>query len=129
MGAVLKLAVDLISVDCGVCSGTYAINARHHQWCQENGKSWHCPYCNTGWGYEGRGENARLKKELEQERACKQAALERANVSEQNLAQALRARRRLDKRLAAGVCPCCSRTFKQLAAHMTRKHPDYEEKK
>ncbi len=32
---------------------------------------------------------------------------------------------KLRKRVAAGVCPCCGRTFKQLSAHMTQKHPEY----
>jgi hypothetical protein len=30
------------------------------------------------------------------------------------------------KRLKAGVCPCCGRTFKQLARHMQCKHPDFK---
>lgn len=30
----------------------------------------------------------------------------------------------LSDRAHAGVCPCCNRTFKQLAAHMKTKHPD-----
>jgi hypothetical protein len=34
---------------------------------------------------------------------------------------------RQKKRVAAGVCPCCHRTFKQLARHMRSKHPDYVE--
>ena len=32
------------------------------------------------------------------------------------------------KRSVAGACPCCNRTFQQLARHMKSKHPDYEEK-
>jgi hypothetical protein len=27
--------------------------------------------------------------------------------------------------VAAGVCPCCKRTVKQLAAHMKEKHPEF----
>ena len=34
---------------------------------------------------------------------------------------------RTKKRVAAGVCPCCHRTFQQLARHMKNKHPDYIE--
>jgi hypothetical protein len=30
------------------------------------------------------------------------------------------------KRAKAGVCPCCHRTFKQLSAHMSNKHPDFD---
>ena len=32
-------------------------------------------------------------------------------------------------RVAASVCPCCKKTFKQLAAHMKNKHPNYAEAK
>lgn len=32
---------------------------------------------------------------------------------------------RAKKRSAAGVCPCCHRTFKQLRKHMNVKHPEY----
>lgn len=28
-------------------------------------------------------------------------------------------------RVGAGVCPCCKRTFQQLARHMKCKHPKY----
>lgn len=31
------------------------------------------------------------------------------------------------KRVSNGVCPCCNRTFKQLARHMENKHPEYKE--
>ena len=34
---------------------------------------------------------------------------------------------RIKKRVANGVCPCCNRTFKDLAAHMSTQHPDYIE--
>lgn len=30
------------------------------------------------------------------------------------------------KRIAAGVCPCCNRQFKNLARHMNGQHPGYE---
>ena len=125
MNTALQLPVTLTSVDCGVCGGVYAILERHRAWCRQNGKAWHCPYCQTGWGFAGNGEVDRLRKELEQERERKAAALSRANEAEKNLASAVRKHSRLQSRVAAGTCPCCQRTFKQLAAHMMRKHPDY----
>lgn len=36
---------------------------------------------------------------------------------------------KLKNRASAGVCPCCNRTFKQLAAHMTDKHPGFSTSK
>lgn len=35
-------------------------------------------------------------------------------------------RKVLIERVHNGVCPCCNRTFKQLARHMSIKHPDYK---
>lgn len=32
---------------------------------------------------------------------------------------------KLKKRAAAGVCPCCNRTFQDLARHMAGKHPEF----
>lgn len=34
---------------------------------------------------------------------------------------------RVRKRIAAGVCPCCNRTFQNVARHMAGQHPDYAE--
>jgi len=33
---------------------------------------------------------------------------------------------KLKKRAKAGVCPCCNRTFSDMAAHMKTKHPDMD---
>lgn len=32
---------------------------------------------------------------------------------------------KLKKRIANGVCPCCKRSFCNLAAHMKTQHPEY----
>ena len=34
---------------------------------------------------------------------------------------------RLKNRAAAGVCPCCNRTFQNLATHMQKQHPKFRE--
>lgn len=128
MGAVLQLAVQLAEINCGQCGGVYAITEtfRNSKW--QKGGGWHCPYCQVSWGYFKDNENARLKRDLEDEKKRKDAALARANETERNLAQALRREKLIKHRVAAGTCPCCKRTFKQLAAHMNRKHPDYDTK-
>ena len=35
------------------------------------------------------------------------------------------AKTRIKNRIAAGVCPCCNRTFQNLAKHMAGQHPDF----
>lgn len=136
MGQVLQIAVTLHEESCGECGGVYAINNVFRDQCYKKGASWTCPYCKCGWGFSGNSENSKLKRsleekerELEAERARKQAALNRANEAETNLAAATRREQLHKKRVAAGTCPCCQRTFKQLAAHMARKHPDYSKEK
>lgn len=32
---------------------------------------------------------------------------------------------KIKRRVQHGVCPCCNRTFADLAAHMANKHPDF----
>ena len=39
-------------------------------------------------------------------------------------AKAISAKRRIEKRIHAGVCPCCNRSFPNLQRHMAAKHPD-----
>lgn len=118
MGQALQLAVTLTSIDCGCCGGTYAINERYRAKQAEEGGSWHCPYCQVSWGYAG-GENARLRKEVAAEKARHQETLSRLNQAE---AEKARVERKL-KRVGRGVCPCCNRTFPNLARHMATKHP------
>lgn len=36
---------------------------------------------------------------------------------------------RIKNRIANGVCPCCQRTFKNLARHMKGQHPNYRDAK
>lgn len=36
--------------------------------------------------------------------------------------------KRVEKRIANGVCPCCNRTFADLARHMQSKHPEQAKK-
>lgn len=92
----------------------------------------HCP-SGHAWGWSKdesevervRRERDRLKQEqarLEQERAdawaTAAAQLDRANKAEA-------ANKRLKKRTSAGTCPCCSRTFSNMAEHMKKQHPQF----
>lgn len=118
MGQALQLAVSLTSVDCGQCGGTYAINERFRKQCEDDGRSWHCPYCQTGWGFSGNGALQKAEKELAAERQRKLDALSRLNEAEAREAKVLRKLKRVQR----GVCPECNRTFNDLARHMACKH-------
>jgi hypothetical protein len=77
-------------------------------------------------------ENDRLKAQLAAEQQRTAWATERAESQARALVSAehrLRATRgvvtKIKRRVAHGVCPCCQRTFKDLARHMEGQHPDY----
>ncbi len=65
---------------------------------------------------------------MESERRL-QAQLNNANhlrlVAEKALKSEITKRRKIEKRVANGVCSCCNRQFSDLHAHMKTKHKDY----
>ena len=68
--------------------------------------------------FVGESEEEKAKRLLREEQNRHQRTLSRVNEVE-------RERDRLKKRVKAGVCPCCKRTFRQLALHIKHKHPAY----
>lgn len=131
--------VTLTVIDCGECGGTYAINERYREQKYQEGGSWKCPYCHTWWGYANNNENARLKRELaEKERVIEERnrslqwsrdearrAEARAETDRRRAAAFKGQTTKLKRRVAGGVCPCCTRTFQNLARHMKGQHPEY----
>lgn len=129
---VVNVTASLSVVNCGKCGGTYAIAGRHVSWCREHGGGWTCPYCKCSWGYFGDTEADRLKKQVEQER--NRLASERAQHDQTKAALKYEQHRgsaarglvtRIKNRVSRGVCPCCNRTFANLARHMGTQHPGY----
>lgn len=90
-------------------------------------------YCPVGHTFVyGNTEIEQLKAELESKRTTiKQWAndYQRVYQEKQSVERSLSATKavvtRTKNRLMRGVCPCCNRSFEQLARHMAHKHPDY----
>ena len=84
-------------------------------------------------GWLSRGAEARVKAFFGSRDRAGRLASERDQLAASlrgTKANAARTRKELHSvkaRVAHGVCPCCNRTFKQLARHMKTKHPDYVE--
>lgn len=124
MRVLLNFQIELTEINCGECGGTYAINERYRRQKEVKGQGWYCPYCQCSWGYYGNSENELLKKELAEEKLRKARALADANEKGILLDKAVGSLNRLKRRIRAGVCPCCNRTFQNLAAHIKTKHPN-----
>lgn len=127
--------VELLEKVCPICGVVYGLERSFYEWrsngsAPDNRKGWHCPNgCSL---VVTKSKAAKLEEELAAERRRRQSA-------EQNVAyyqdRAEHERRRangykghatrMTKRAKAGVCPCCNRTFKQLARHMATQHPTF----
>lgn len=129
----------LTVVECATCGITYAIPesldqaAHRHKGDRPNGWKLCCPLGHTWW-YVGRTKEELLQEELRWQRSnAGRLAAERDQAKAEARGQKAaktRIKNQRDRertRTAAGVCPCCNRTFKQLARHMQSQHPGYRE--
>lgn len=126
-GSVITGSQRLTVVEC-TCGLMYAIpESLHNQLdAKRERRSVYCPLGHQ-WHYVGKSDAEKVR-ELQDRLAAERAQhdQERATLKAQ-ATRAKNAKARLEKRAAAGVCPCCNRTFQQLARHMKTKHPDYVE--
>lgn len=113
------------SCECYSCGVLFASNILPRR--REDGGTFYCPN-GHGQSYT-ESEADKLRKQLTDEKLKREQAerdMEWARVAERK-ADAARAKvekklRLQTRRIEAGVCPHCQRTFKQLAAHMKCKH-------
>lgn len=114
--------ITLERISCGGCGGVYALNAEF-LWDRRNESGgWTCPYCKQVRGYwESALDKARKELDVAQValRAAKCEAINARDAATK--AESLLSRKM--KRVGNGVCPCCNRTFANLARHMKTKHP------
>ena len=72
-------------------------------------------------------EAMRLKKRLEQEERRASSLTSQLDQERASHRATKGQLTRTKKRVAHGVCPCCKRSFTNLARHMTGQHPDYSD--
>ncbi len=94
--------------------------------------SCYCPLGHT-WVVSGTSKLKEAEDQLARERAAhdqRVASLKDALTRAKNQATANKAAKtRLKNRIANGVCPCCTRSFSNLARHMEHMHPDFKKEK
>ena len=121
--ATLTLTTCWCGINVGVPSNLYRM-------ARESGTEVYCPLGHRF--YFTQTELEEVKQLLEEEKRRRRMAQDRA---ERNLQAAEAAERRriaqkgattrIANRVKRGVCPCCTRHFSNLEAHMATEHPDY----
>lgn len=84
----------------------------------------YCPLGHT-WVRVGETETEREKKRRERAEARETALRDQLAASERQKAAYKGQATRLRNRAAAGVCPCCTRSFQNLQRHMASQHPTF----
>lgn len=131
--------VVLVHIACCRCHEPFGMSEETYDVLQRNEKNFHCPWGHPQHFNAGPTEVDRLRLErdrLRQSLAEKddQIALQRKWRVEESERRAAAERRasaargqvtRLKNRAAAGVCPCCNRSFGNLRRHMEAKHKGF----
>lgn len=123
---------DLTEIQCGTCGVWHALPTKMHETCIEEGGFWHCPNGHLRGYSEGKKEREAVRRErdlLKQRVAQKDDEIkslrEQRQAAERQVAASKGQVTKLRNRAGAGVCPCCTRTFRQLTLHMKNKHPTF----
>lgn len=123
----LTHASQLVTEECYKCGITFAMPAQFKRDRLDDHASFYCPN-GHGQQYIGKTDAQKLKEareRLDQAHASLRANRDQLQASERSKAALKGVVTRTKRRIANGVCPCCSRTFKNLASHMEGQHPDY----
>ena len=112
---------------CASCNVGFGITASFEAARRSDCESFYCPAGHKQW-FPGKTDEKRIE-ELKAQLATKDDLLrstQRANHKFWRLQRAAEGRTKaLKRRIAAGVCPCCQRSFENLARHMKTKHPAF----
>jgi len=129
--------IPLVRIECWWrssserCGRVFAVSEATNDWMREKGGSIYCPaghlirYGKSN-EQELRDELTRERARLDQTRAMLETVRQQRNHQERRAQTYKGHLTRTKRRIAAGVCPCCHRTFQALARHMKNQHPAYE---
>ncbi len=112
-----------VTVECGKCGCRFGLPEKFQKDKLESKDTFYCPnghpraYCEST-ADKLRRERDRLTQQLAERDDRIAAEQARADKAE-------RATKRLQKRTAAGTCPCCQRTFSNMTEHMKHQHPQF----
>lgn len=127
---VLNVRQTLEVQDCVECGMQFGVPSDYDQRRRNDRATFYCPAGHPQ-QYTGPTEAQKLRKQAEQ--------LERRLANEQEYARSLYAEKEAEKRAHAttkgqltktrkravnGVCPCCSRSFANVARHVKHVHPE-----
>lgn len=128
MSKLLTIAIDTLS--CGNCGVYFGMESGQLAKVQADGSWFYCPNGHRIHYFET--ANQRLEKERDAERQRRRNAEATLTHTRDQLDAERRSKAayrghltRVKRRIANGVCPCCSRSFDNVRRHMASQHPGW----
>lgn len=124
----LSIGVELEVHECGVCGVAFGMSEGFVRARRNDHGNWYCPN-GHGWSFASESDEERLRRERDQarDRAARERALrDQTEASLRATKGVVTKQRKKLARVKVGVCPCCNRTFENLAAHMEMEHPEFD---
>jgi len=119
----ILLTVEFATIVCSDCASIFAVTTKFQAERRASHKTFYCPNGHSQY-YPGKTEADKFREAANEAQAQANAARHALAVKEKELRELAEAKRKLEERISAGVCPCCNRTFANLHRHMATKHPD-----
>jgi hypothetical protein len=118
-------SVQLVERTCGECGITFGVPKQFDEERRRNHSlGWFCPNGHNR-VYLGKTEAEKLRDQLADKDRQLAYERERASTNFTARVKAEAEARRIKKRVSGGACPCCKRSFTNVARHMKTKHPDF----
>ena len=88
---------------------------------------WYCPNGHPRVFRESEVDKLRRERDVATQALARveQEKAEAVAAANARVKRAEAATKRLQKRTAAGTCPCCQRTFSNMSEHMKHQHPEF----
>lgn len=122
----MNTLLTLKEIRCCDCAMLFAMTDEFYQHRLANGRMFYCPAGHAQHFTARDDELAALKREkqsLQSQLTYAVTDAERQKREKINLKGQLTKTR---NRIANGVCPCCNRTFQNVARHIAGQHPDFK---
>ena len=117
---------SLTVVGCGHCYMDFAVPQSFLARRKQDGKTFYCPDGHK-MSYGSESDNEKLRRQLRSYEARIVHAQDQRIAAERSAAAYKGQVTKIKKRVANGVCPCCHRTFSNLARHIEGQHPEWQE--
>ncbi|RPH74025.1 hypothetical protein EHM76_04300 [bacterium] len=121
-------------IQCWRCHTSYVLPRALYVAAKNSEKIiFYCPYGHEAHFAAGETEEDKLRRErdlLKQQMAERDDKIHRlikvANDADAMVRKVKAEKAKLTKRVSAGVCVCCNRTFSNMQRHMRTKHPEFK---